>query len=266
MLFTTCVAPTPFAISSLEFELVHRDDLPRAADARTLHDRQADAAATEHRNGLAGLHARTAQCRADAGQHAAAHQRGAVQRDFRIDAHDGVLVQQHVVGVTADGGEQAQRLAVLRHARGGGIIARDDAAGAEIGMASEALRTGAAEAGQAGDDVIADAHGGDVLAHRLDDAGAFMAEQEGAVEREAAVAVDHVQIAVADAGGDRAHQDLAAPRLVDVHLLDRQRFVHLAEDRGCHLHGGRPPVIGRDVTADPFRRPASPGSRLGSRQ
>ena len=73
---------------------------------------------------------------------------------------------------------------------------------------------------------------GDVVADRLDDAGAFVAQHERPVEREAAEAVDHVQIAVADAGGDGAHQHLAAARLVDVDRLDGQRLVHLAEDGG----------------------------------
>ena len=80
---------------------------------------------------------------------------------------------------------------------------------------------------------------GDIVAHRLDDAGALVAQHERAIHREAAVAVDHVQVAVADAGGDGAHQHLAAPRLVDVDLLDGQRLVHLAEDGSGHFHGGR---------------------------
>ena len=120
-----------------------------------------------------------------------------------------------------------------------GLGARDDAAGADVRMAAQALRAGAAEAGQAGDHVIAHPQRGDIGAHRLDDAGALVAEHERAIEREAAVAVDHVQVAVADAGGDGAHQHLAAPRLVDLHLLDGQRFVHLAEDGSGHFHGGR---------------------------
>ena len=84
--------------------------------------------------------------------------------------------------------------------------------------------------------MIADPQRGDIGAHRLDDAGAFVAEHERPIEREAAAAVDDVQVAVADAGGDGAHQHLAAPRLVDVHLLDGQRFMHLAEDGGGHFH------------------------------
>ena len=48
--------------------------------------------------------------------------------------------------------------------------------------------------------------------------------------------VDDMQIAVADAGGRGAHQHLAAPRLVDLDRLDRQRLMHLAENRGLDLH------------------------------
>ncbi len=65
-----------------------------------------------------------------------------------------------------------------------------------------------------------------------------MTQHERTIEREAAIAVDHVQIAVTDAGGNGAHQHLAAPRLVDLHLLDGQRLMHLAEDGGGHFHGG----------------------------
>ena len=87
--------------------------------------------------------------------------------------------------------------------------------------------------------MIADPQRGDIGADRLDHAGAFMAQHERTIEREAPVAIDHVQVAVADAGGDSAHQHLAAPWLVDLHLLDGQRFVHLAEDGSGHFHNGR---------------------------
>src|SRR5205814_1463406 len=128
------------------------------------------------------------------------------------------------------------RRAVLRQARRRRIGPGDDAAGTQIGVARQALRTAAAEAGEAGDDMVAGAHCRDVRADRLDDAGAFMAEHDRAVEREAADPVDDMQIAVTDAGRDGAHQHLAAERLVDIDRFDRQRFLHLAEDGGFDLH------------------------------
>jgi len=69
--------------------------------------------------------------------------------------------------------------------------------------------------------VIPGPHRRDVRADRLDDAGAFMAEHDRPVEREAPNAVHDMQIAVADAGRDGAHEHLASQRLVDIHRLDR---------------------------------------------
>jgi hypothetical protein len=45
----------PLGHLELRIEDVDSDDLAGAADARALHDRQADAAAAEHRDGLPGL-------------------------------------------------------------------------------------------------------------------------------------------------------------------------------------------------------------------
>ena len=184
--------------------------------------------------------ARAAQRRADAGQHAAADQRGAVERQVRIDPHDRILVQQHVFGVAADAGERAARRAVLRQPRRARLRARDDAAGAEIRMPAEALRAGAAEARQAGDDMVARAapssRRGRPPRRRT---GALVAQHERPVERKPAEPVDDVQIAVADAGGDRSHQHLAAPWLVEFYRFDRQRFVHFAKHGCVGFHGIR---------------------------
>ena len=101
--------------------------------------------------------------------------------------------------------------AVLRQPRRRAVGPGDDAAGAQIRVARQALRAAAAEARRG-----RRRHGrrpapGHVGADRLDDAGALVAEHDRPVEREAPDAVDDVQIAVADAGRDGAHQHLAAP-------------------------------------------------------
>src|SRR5207248_641449 len=211
-------------------------DLAGAPDARALDDRQADTAAAEHRNGLPGLEPRAAQRRADTGQDAAADERGAVERDLRIDAHDRVLVQQHLLGIARDADELTERRAVLRQPRRRRLWPRDDAAGAQSGVARQALRAAAAKAGEAGNDMIARPHGRHVGADRLDDAGALMSEHDRPVEREAADAVDDMQIAVADAGRDGAHEHLAPQRLVHIDRFDRQEFMHFAENGGFDLH------------------------------
>src|SRR6185369_2048126 len=66
---------------------------------------------------------------------------------------------------------------------------------------------------------------------------ALVAEHDAAVEGESAVSVDHVQVAVADAGGNGAYQDLAAERPVDVDRFDAYRHVRRAADGSFDLHG-----------------------------
>src|SRR5947207_8766011 len=103
-------------------------------------------------------------------------------------------------------------------------------------MSGEALRARPAESRQARDDVIAGAHGRDLGAHSLHDPGALVPEDERPVERVAPDAVDDVQIAVAHARRRRAHEDLTAPRLVDLDRFDRERLVNLAKDGGLDVH------------------------------
>ena len=103
-------------------------------------------------------------------------------------------------------------------------------------MARQALGAAPTEAGQARDHVIAGPQRGDVGADRFDDARALVAQHVRSIERKSSEAVDDVEVAVTDAGGGGADQDLAAPRLVDLHGFDRERLVHLAEDCRLHLH------------------------------
>ena len=79
-----------------------------------------------------------------------------------------------------------------------------------------------------------------LVADRLDDPGALMAEHNRPVEREAPLPIDDMQIAVTHPGRRGADQHLAAPRLVDLDRFDRQRLVHLAKDRGVDLHFSAP--------------------------
>ena len=146
-------------------------------------------------------------------------------------------MQQHPLRVAPDARELAKRLAALREARRLAIGARDEAAHAEVRMPGQTLLAAAAEAGKARDHVIARLHRGHVGPDGLHHAGALVPEHERAIERVAPEPVDDVQVAVTDARGHRPHEDLAAPRLVDVDVLDRERGVHLAEDRGLHARG-----------------------------
>ena len=51
--------------------------------------------------------------------------------------------------------------------------------------------------------------------------------------------LDEVQIGVAQAGSDGAHQHLARSGLADLHVLNDERLVHLVQNGG--FHGMGPP-------------------------
>ena len=92
-------------------------------------------------------------------------------------------MEQHALGVARDPDELPERLALLREPRRGGLGPGDDAADAEVRVPAEALLAASAEAGEAGHHVVARPQGRHVGAHRLDDAGALVPENDRAVQR-----------------------------------------------------------------------------------
>ena len=75
----------------------------------------------------------------------------------------------------------------------------------------------------------------DPLPHRLDDAGALVAEHTGSGKRQVAVAGDVV--GVADAAGRDPDERLARARLLQLDLLDLEVGVELRQDGGRDPHG-----------------------------
>jgi len=179
-----------------------------------------------------------AERRADPGQHPAADQGRAIERQVVVDLHHRVLVQQHALGIAADAGEGGNALPLFRQARRRRGAPGHRAADADVRVTAEALRAAAAEARETGHHVVAGPQRGHLVADRLDDAGALVAEHEPALQREPAVTVHHVQVAVTDPGGHRADEDLPGHRPVDVDGLDGHRRVRGATDRGPDLHRG----------------------------
>ena len=106
---------------------------------------------------------------------------------------------------------------------------------------------------------------GDVLADRLDDAGAFVPEHDrgrGRIEP-----LDEVQIAMAKPGKGGAQHDFAAPRLLQRDVLDRQRLVRRVQDGGFHPNlplSGRRMLTLRGVRVTPRSEPSSTGRALGA--
>ena len=109
--------------------MVDGDDLARAADPRALDDRQADPAAAKT---ATVCPASSPALRSAAPTPVSTPQPTSAawsSGDVGVDAHDRVLVQQHLFGVGRDVDELAHRLAALRQARRLAVLARDDAAG-----------------------------------------------------------------------------------------------------------------------------------------
>ena len=80
--------------------------------------------------------------------------------------------------------------------------------------------------------VIAGLHVRHAGADLLDDASALVPEDRRQGRR--VDPLHDVEVGVADAARRHAHEDLAVPRRVELHLLDHERLVELVEHRGPH--------------------------------
>ena len=114
---------------------------------------------------------------------------------------------------------------------------------AEMRPPGEAELAVAAEHREARDHVVAGLELRHVRADRLDEARRLV-PQDGR-RRKRVVAVDEMQVGMADTARHRAHQHLAPEGLGDVDLLDGQRLLGTVEDRGFHVRllsasGSRP--------------------------
>ena len=89
------------------------------AELCALHDAQADAAATENRNAIAGPDLRGIECRADSRHGAAAQEAGLLGRRLLVDADRAIMRND---GVFAEGRDEAQmvdgRAVLVKKARG----------------------------------------------------------------------------------------------------------------------------------------------------
>ena len=152
-----------------------------------------------------GAHPRGVEHGADAGGHAAADQRGDLRRHARIDGDRRRLRHDRGLGERAEAevarARRRSRDGVLERAR---AAAQPRPAGGARARSAGTARTTRARRGRrrrtsrtAGPD-------------RLDDARALVAEHER--QRDRPVAVEGVQVGVADAAGGQPHADLVAGR------------------------------------------------------
>ena len=78
---------------------IDRDDTPGAGDLGGVDCGETDSAATDHRHAFTRADVGRMEHRPGAGRHRAAKDRGPVERHIAVDAHTGMLVDQHLFGI-----------------------------------------------------------------------------------------------------------------------------------------------------------------------
>ena len=223
---------------------------PGADDRGGLDRVQADAAAADHRDVVAGSDLRGVDHRADAGRDPATDERGLVERHVGPDLHEHVLVHEQLLGEARQVEELEDRLdrRAAAAADRPGRPPRPDLV-AEVRMTREAVAARAAEAADARDHVIAGLHVGDLRADRLDDAGRLVAEHRR--HRARVLALHEVQVGVAQPRGGGLHQHLVRTDRADLHVVDDQLARDGLENRSFH----------RADNNEPDRTPPPRGNR-----
>ncbi|MNM95684.1 hypothetical protein D3C81_1081390 [compost metagenome] len=216
----------------LAVEHVDGDDPPGPGQRRAVDRRQADAAAADHGNRLAGRHLGGIDHRAGAGGDGAADQRGAVQWHVAPDCHAGVFVHEHLLGEGRQVGELRHRLVLVRQTR---LIALGPAGVgglAQRQVPGQAVLAVPAVDRQAGHHVVARLDRTHLRAHLLDHAGGLMAQHHRRRVRKHAV--DEMEVGMADADGAGANQHLARAGLGDGDVLNTEGLAGTMEYRSFH--------------------------------
>ncbi|CDZ87968.1 hypothetical protein RHRU231_360088 [Rhodococcus ruber] len=226
---------------ALELDRVDRDDVLGALVPGALDGVHAHTAGADDDHGVTELDVGRVDGRSPAGGHAAADERGLVERDVLADLHARVDVDHDVRREGAEVGERADALAAgVDAVRAVGCVAREHAGThlAHVGTADGAHLAVAAGRQEGQDDVVADLETGDVRAEFLDHAGAFVATDDRRPVEGDVAGVD-VVVTVADAGGGELDPHLPALGGIDLDFLDAPTGPgsRLPQQRSDGLHG-----------------------------
>ena len=220
-----------------EFELVgvevDGDDPLGTGEGRTLDDVESDATHPDHGHRRPGLHPSGVDRRSDAGDHGAPEQRAEFERELSGHLGERVAMGEHRLAEPAEPGHLVH-LGLAEADAGRAIGARLErlAVVAQEVPAGRALGALVAMDVQAPDDVVAWRELGDVAADRLDDASRLMAEQHGQLLGD--LALDVVEIAVAQAARHRVDQDLVGADVGECDLADGEVAGHFVEECCAH--------------------------------
>ena len=185
---------------------VHGDDRVGAGQARPGDRRIAHAATAEHGHGISTAHVACVHGGPQAGHHAAADQACHLRTGRRVHLRGLAGVHQGLLGEGADAQRRRELDAVQGH------LLRGVVGGEAVPGATPSTRPAlAADRPPVQDHEVAGGHVGDAVTHLFHDARGLMAEQEGELVVDGALAV--VEVRVADPAGLHGHQDLARARI-----------------------------------------------------
>ena len=163
----------------------------------------------------------------------------ALERRLRVDLRERDLGHHRVLGERRGAHEVADRLAVAREPRRAvgqvALVLLLADREAEVRALASAVDALAALRREERDDVVAGRERADALADALDDARALVPEHRRRVAGRVG-AGGRVEVGVADAAGDEAHEHLARARLGQVDLVHDERRSELLEHGGPDLH------------------------------
>ncbi len=227
---TACVAPKARAVASLTSDDVDRDDRGRTGVDGALHGVQPHAAGSDHDHRCPWLDAGGVDDGAEARDHAAGEQCGAVERKLRRDA-------DHLGGVDDDLLGEGPRAEPLGDRASAGIGQRPRLVERERRVAEGRLAVGARRARATG----ADQRHDDVVAHEDSlHAGADLDDDprrlvpEHRRQRASPRALEVVEVALADRAGGEPDPHLTAIGSCEPNVLDHERFAERAADGGSH--------------------------------
>ena len=177
--------------------------------------------------------------RAETGREPAGEQAGAVERRLGIDLRERDLGHHRVLGEGRGAHEVADLLAVAPQSGCAVgqiplvLLVADRQA--EVGPIVAAVDALAALRREQGDDVVAGLEQGHAGTDGLDHPGPLVTEHGRRITR-GVDAGGGVEVGVADAAGDQAHQRLALLGLGQLELLNRERLPELLQHRRAHSH------------------------------
>jgi hypothetical protein len=217
---------------ALRLRDIRSDDRCSPAQSRALHAVQPDTPRPDDEHALSPLDVGPVHDRTEARDDPAAEEGGNFEGERVRDDRDLRLVDDHLLGERGRVQAVGDGLAVARSEHRAAI--RRELVLAEVRLPSHAEEAPPARAEKADDHSVAERHGIDGLADRLDDARGLVPVYGGQVSSPRSV--DERDVAVADGARGDPHPHLSLLRSVEDQVLDLERRPERPADRG--LHGG----------------------------